>query len=104
MAMWHLRSQVIGRGKGKSAIAAAAYRAGEAIHSEYAGMVFDYTKKKGIEFSEILAPENVPEWVYDRTKLWNEVEAFEKRKDAQLAREIEVALPIEFSLEQQKDS
>lgn len=102
MALWHLRAQIIGRSKGKSAVAAAAYRAGESLHSEHVDMQFDYSKKRGIEFSEILLPEGAPEWMKEREKLWNAVESFEKRKDATLAREIEVALPAEFTLEEQK--
>ena len=101
--MWHLRAQIIGRTKGKSAIGAAAYRSGTSIHSEHADITFDYSKKKGVEFSEILYPEGVPEWAKDRGELWNAVERFEKRKDATLAREIEVALPTELSLDLNKE-
>jgi hypothetical protein len=65
--------------------------------------MFDYSKKSGIDHSEIMAPDHAPDWAYDRGKLWNFVEKFEKRKDAQLTREVEVALPIELNLDQQRD-
>lgn len=103
MAIWHLRAQVIGRSKGKSAVGAAAYRSGTSIHSEHADLNFDYSKKRGVAFCEILVPAGAPEWSKDRGSLWNAVERFEKRKDATLAREIEVALPTELTLEQNKE-
>ena len=64
----------------------------------------DHWKKQKLDvaFSEIMLPENAPEWMGDREVLWSVVEKFERRKDATLAREIEVALPVEFSLEQSK--
>lgn len=102
MAIWHLRAQVIGRSSGKSAVGAAAYRAGQALFSEHAEVTFDYTNKHGIAFNEILAPAHAPAWVFEREQLWNAVERFEKRKDATLAREIEVALPTELTVEQNK--
>ena len=102
MAIWHFRAQIIGKSKGKSAVAAAAYRAGVSLHSEQQDLCFDYSRKRGVAFSEILLPENAPVWMSDRQVLWNAVEQFEKRKDATLARELEVALPSELSLEQNK--
>ena len=84
---------VIRRRAGRSATAAASYRAGIRIEDERTGEIHDYTRKPGIYGSEILASDNVPEWVHDRAALWNEVERVEKRKDPQLAREINVALP-----------
>ena len=101
MAIFHSSSQVIGRSSGKSSVGASAYRAGEKIYNERDGLEHDYTKKEGVVFKEILAPENAPEWVKDRSKLWNEVERVEKRKDSQLAREINIALPNELNREQQ---
>ena len=65
------------------------------------GQTHDYSKKIGVEHSEIMAPEGAPEWVFDRQRLWNEVEASETRKDAQVAREVEVGLPIELSKNEQ---
>lgn len=103
MAIYHLRAKIIGRSSGKSAIAAAAYRAAESLYSEYQGLKFDYSRKKGVSFSEILLPDHAPAWMQEREKLWNSVELFEKRKDSTYAREVEVALPIELSHEQQKE-
>ncbi len=101
MAIYHFSAQIINRSKGRSSVAAAAYRAGQRFEDERTGLSHDYTKKSGIEHTEILAPDNSPEWVNDRAKLWNEVEIAEKRKDAQTAREINVALPRELKKEQQ---
>jgi Ti-type conjugative transfer relaxase TraA len=97
LAIYHLTAKVVSRAKGQSVVASAAYRASEALHDDRYGMTHDYTRKRGVEHSEILAPEDAPAWVYDRQTLWNTVELCEKRKDAQLAREIEVGLPIELT-------
>ena len=91
MAIYHFSVQIISRSQGKSSVAAAAYRAGEKIKDERTGRIYDYSFRDKVE-KEILAPERAPSWVFDRKKLWNEVEKAEKRKDAQLAREINVAL------------
>ena len=74
----------------------AAYRAAEHIKELRTGEIHDYTRKRGVEHKEILAPEGAPDWVYDRSQLWNAAEAAERRKDAQLARNIDVALPVEL--------
>jgi hypothetical protein len=97
IAIYHLSIKIISRGKGKSAVAAAAYRAGEKITSEYNGKTHDYTKKGGVVFSEIILPENAPPEYADRSILWNAVERVESAANSQLAREIEVALPVELS-------
>jgi len=102
VAIYHLSIKITSRGKGKSAVAAAAYRAGEKIKNEYDGMVHDYTRKRGIVHSEILLPDNAPTEYKDRAVLWNAVEKVEKFKTAQLAREIEIALPKELTLLQNK--
>lgn len=102
MAIFHSSVQVISRGQGKSCMAAAAYRAGEKLYDERQQMNHDYTKKTDIE-SEIIAPENSPEWVYNREKLWNEVDRVETRCNSRTARELNIALPIELSKEQQKE-
>ena len=94
--------KIISRGKGKSAVAAAAYRAGEKITNEYDGVIHDYTRKGGIAHAEILLPDNAPAEYADRAVLWNAVEKIEKAKNAQLAREIEIALPKELTLLQNK--
>ena len=103
MAIYHFNAKIIGRSQGKSAVAAAAYRAAEALYSQHQDILFDYSKKRGVVFSAIVLPLSAPTWMSDRDKLWNAVELFEKRKDATYAREIEVALPVELSLEQQKE-
>ena len=97
MAIFSMRMQVIGRSAGRSATAAAAYRSGEQIEDQRTGRVHDYTGKSDIYGSEILTPEGAPERLGDRTLLWNEVEWVEKRKDAQLSREVMIALPAELS-------
>jgi len=89
--------KIISRGKGKSAIAAAAYRAGEKITNEQTGITHDYTKKQGVAKSVIILPENAPEEYYNRATLWNAVEKVEKASNSQLAREVELALPKELS-------
>lgn len=101
MAIYHFSAQVIGRSSGRSSVAAAAYRSGEKMYDERLGFTYDYTRKLGVEYTEIIAPNNIPEWATNRSKLWNAVEAAEKRKDAQLAREINIALPKELSKELQ---
>jgi len=96
MAIYHFSVQVIGRAQGRSAVAAAAYRAGERLHDERLDRDHDFRAKSGVEHSEILLPEGAPERFADRATLWNEVEATEKRKDAQLSREVEFSIPREM--------
>lgn len=100
MAIYHCNVKIISRSQGRSATGAAAYRSGEKITDERSGLVHDYTRKGNIDHTEILAPENAPSWVHDRSTLWNEVEHSEKRKDSQLCREVEVALPVELTLDE----
>ncbi|MEI7607480.1 MAG: MobQ family relaxase [Rhodospirillaceae bacterium] len=100
MAIYHLSAKVIGRSTGRSVTAAAAYRAAERIADDRTGVVHDYSRKGAVEHREILMPNNAPAWMADREKLWNAVEKVEARKDAQLAREIEVALPRELDSSQ----
>lgn len=100
MAIYHCSIKIISRGKGKSAVAAAAYRSGEKLVNEYDGAIHDYTRKGGIVHTEILLPDNAPPAFSDRSALWNAVERIEKAKNAQLAREIEIALPHELTREQ----
>ena len=101
MAIYHLCIKIISRGKGKSAVAASAYRSGEKIKNEYDGIVHDFTRKGGIAHTEILLPQNAPQEFSDRGILWNSVEKIEKSKNSQLAREIEVVLPKELDREKQ---
>jgi Ti-type conjugative transfer relaxase TraA len=97
MAIYHFSVKVVSRAKGQSVVAAAAYRAGASLPDDRYGMTHDYTRKEGVGHSEILLPEGAPEWMADRQRLWNQVEATEKRKDAQLARELEIGLPLELT-------
>jgi ATP-dependent exoDNAse (exonuclease V) alpha subunit len=85
---------------GSSAVAAASYRSGEKLHDERVGKTFDYQRKEDVVHKEIITPDHAPDWAADRETLWNEVEAGEKRKDAQLARDIIAALPRELNHEQ----
>ena len=101
MAIYHLSVKIISRSQGRSAVAAAAYRAAEKMENEYDGIVHDFRKKGWVVQREILLPEHAPIEYSDRCMLWNAVEKSEKRKTAQLAREIEIALPRELSLPQQ---
>lgn len=97
MAVYRCEARVVGRSGGRSATAAAAYRAGERIHDARTGDVHDYARRSGVLWSDILAPENAPDWMRDRAQLWNAVEAAERRKDAQLAREFILSLPHELN-------
>ena len=90
---------MISRSQGRSVTAASAYRSGELIHDHRTGLDFDYRARSGVEHVEILAPAHAPDWVHDRSELWNRVEAAETRKNSQLAREVRVALPAELSHE-----
>ena len=101
MAIFHCQIKIISRGKGKTATAAAAYRSGTKIVDDELGKTHDYTRKGGVAFSEILLCVNAPSKYSDRQTLWNEVQKIEKQKNAQLCREVEVALPIEFSHNEQ---
>src|SRR5665811_35802 len=101
MAIYSFHAQVISRKAGRSSVASAAYRAGGILYDERTGVTYNYTHKEGVAHTEILAPEGAPEWVKDRSTLWNTVERVEIRKDAQLARELMIALPVELTKEQQ---
>jgi len=97
MASYHLSVKTIKRSAGRSVVAAAAYRVGERIECQREGRVHDYTRKQGIEETFIVAPETAPAWAQDRSKLWNEAEASETRRNSVTAREWELALPSEIS-------
>jgi len=130
MAIYHLHVGIIKRSSGRSAVAAAAYRAADKLHSEHddithdyspkssavnaaayrageslknehSGAMHDYTYKTGVVHTEIMLPENAPKEYSDRSTLWNAVEKAEKRKDAQTAREIDIALPVELDRSEQ---
>lgn len=102
MAIYHLSVKAISRSAGRSATAAAAYRAGVQITDQRTGDIHDYTRKRGIESAHIVLPPNAPAWASDRAQLWNAAELAEKRKDAQVAREFEVALPAELTPKQRQ--
>ena len=113
-AIYHLNVQIIGRDSGRSAVGSAAYRAGEKLRAvgaaayragdelgdEGTEVVHDYTKKRGVAYKEIILPDGAPEKYRDRETLWNAVEASERRRDARLAREIEVGLQREFDMQE----
>lgn len=88
---------MISRSQGRSATAAIAYRVAERIEDRRTGLTFDYAKRGGVDHTETLAPDHVPDWVFDRSELWNRVEEAETRKNSQVAREVRVALPAELT-------
>jgi hypothetical protein len=100
MAIFHSHIKVYSRGNGESAVGAAAYRSGQKFTNEYDGIIHDYTRKTGVVHTGIFLPANAPAEYADRATLWNAVEKVEKQCNSQLAREINVALPVELSFEQ----
>lgn len=100
MAIYHMSAKCVQRSKGRSAPASAAYRSGEKLRDERQGLIHDYTRRDGVEHTEIVTPTGEP---IDRGTLWNLAEASERRKDATTAKEFEVALPIELTLPQRKE-
>ena len=100
MAIFHCQVKAISRASGRSATASAAYRSGESITDRRTGEVYDYEKKQGVEYKEIITPDGSK---IDRSELWNRSEEAEKRKDAKVAREWELALPSELTASQRKD-
>lgn len=102
MAIYHCSVQVISRGGGRSCIAAAAYRAGSELEDARQGLTHDYTRRHDVRDTFIMAPETAPVWMQDRQALWTAVDAAEKRKDAQTAREVNIALPCELTPNQQR--
>lgn len=111
MAIYHLSMKPVSRAKGRSAVASMAYRAGEKLTNERDGITHDYTAKQGVKHAEIVLPEPgagtigvSADWARDRSDLWNAAEFAEKRKDARVAREFEIALPHELSAEQRLEA
>ncbi|RSV12321.1 Ti-type conjugative transfer relaxase TraA [Sphingomonas sp. ABOLG] len=100
MAIYHFSAKVISRAKGSSAVASAAYRSASRLFDEKLNRHHDFSNKAGVIHSEVMLPDGAPERLNDRTALWNEVEAGEKRKDAQLAREVEFSIPREMNEKQ----
>ena len=101
MSIYHCSIKIISRSGGRSAVASAAYRSGEKLYNDETGLTHDFANKGGVIVNEVILPENAPDRYKDREILWNEVQKIEKRSDAQFAREVEVALPIEMTREQQ---
>ena len=107
MAIYHASMKPVSRASGRSAVASAAYRAGEKLTNERDGITHDVTRKQCVEHTEIVLPEpgagtigSTADWARDRSALWNAAEAAENRKDARVAREFEIALPHELTAEQ----
>lgn len=103
MVLFHYSAQIISRAAGKSAVAAAAYRAGEQLWDERHGKLYDYSRKLGVAHSEILLPVGASDWMAERQSLWNQIEVIEKHPRAQLCREFTVALQSELTIEQNID-
>jgi hypothetical protein len=100
MAVYHLSVKTISRSAGRSATAAAAYRAGAEIVDERTGEVHDYRRKGGVESAVLVLPTDALEWASERAKLWNAAEVSETRKNSTVAREFEIALPSELSAQE----
>lgn len=103
MSIRYLNVDFVQRRKGQSVIGAAAYRAGECLANITTGEIWDYTKKQDVLYTEIMSPAGSPSWVKDRQHLWNMVEQTEKRKDAQLAKNLLLALPHELGIPENID-
>src|SRR5690242_142492 len=97
MAIYHFSAKVISRASGSSALAAAAYRSASRLHDQRLDRHHDFSNKAGVVHSDVMLPEGAPDEWHDRERLWNDVEAAELRKDAQLAREVEFAIPREMT-------
>ena len=100
MAIYHFSAKVVSRANGSSAVASAAYRSASELHDDRLNRDHDFSNKAGVIHSEVMLPEGAPERLNDRATLWNEVEAGEKRRDAQLAREVEFSIPREMDEKQ----
>ena len=101
MAIYHLEAKVVGRGAGRSAVAASAYLSCSHLYNDYDGVQHAYTRKQGLVWQRVFLPEYAPQEWQDREKLWNAVEEVETAKDSRLAREFVVALPIKLNREEQ---
>jgi len=100
MAQYHFAAAIVTRSKGQSVVAAAAYRAGECLVNERTGQTYDYTRRRGVLHTEVCTPADTPDWMVERGPLWNAIEKVEKRRDSQLARSLDIALPWELNLQQ----
>ena len=100
---FHFSVNIISRGKGKSAVASAAYISGEKIKNEWDGVTHDYTRKEKVLVKNIILPDHIPKEFNDRSTLWNKVEMAEKNSNAQLARQFIIGLPKKLSLSENKN-
>lgn len=91
-AFYRFETGMIKRSEGRRATRAVAYITGTLVRDEQLNQDWDFRRKRGILHSEIMAPDNTPEWMLDRVQLWNAVERVEKRRDAQLARTFLISL------------
>jgi ATP-dependent exoDNAse (exonuclease V) alpha subunit len=96
LAIYHFTVALISRARGQRIVAVAAANAAAKLWDGYYGVVHNHQRREGVEFTEIAAPDDAPPWVLDRGQLWNRVEAAERRKDSQLARAVEISLPVEL--------
>ena len=103
MADYRFRAQAISWGKGQSPVASATYRSASRLVDERTGEIHDYTRKQDAKHSEVLTSANTPEWMADRTQLWNTVEAMEARKNSQISRKIQLSLPHELTRDQHRE-
>lgn len=103
MAIYHCSIKNISRSSGRSAVAAASYRAGDKLKDDRTGLIHDFQNKSEIAYSEIFLCNNAPQSYSDRQTLWNSVESAEKAANSRTAREFEVAIPNELTLEQSKE-
>jgi hypothetical protein len=103
MATYRFSVSLAKRSEGRSATAMAAYRAGKIIKDRRTGVAFDYSRKQGVLFSQVMVPDDAPDWAGDRAELWNRSEAAEKRAAAHVAREIQLSLPHELTNKQRQE-
>lgn len=101
MAIYHCSIKPVSRGAGRSGTAAAAYRAGVCLEDKRTGEIHDYTRRTGVEHSEIIIPAGVK--AINRENMWNDAEAAERRKDARVGREFELALPTELTKDKRRE-
>ena len=101
LSIYHLHVQLIRRSQGRSSVASAAYRSANRLYDQRLGRIHSYLAKAGVVYPEVLAPVGAPAWARERRTLLNRVEACERRCDAQVARDVRVALPVELSVDAQ---
>jgi DNA mismatch repair ATPase MutL len=100
----HACLKQVKRSAGRSSVAAAAYRSASRLQDERTGIQHDYTRKQGVEHTQIYAPQGAPEWAHERESLWNEVERKENRVNSTMAHELVVGFPAEFNQSQRREA